>query len=134
MALTEVAGKLHEGPTKTPESRRTVAIGGWPARRLLELSGEGPLVPDANDNRMAPNKISGEYRKLVEGRAKYVPTKNLRTSYATIMQGLGASDALISRSLGHTNLQVDYDHYFAANQPAQMANARMLGDAVSNMM
>ena len=131
--LTEVRGKLVEGPTKTAESTRTIFIAGWPAGRLLELSGEGPLCPDANGNRTRPDRISREYRKLMQGSdAKYVPMKNLRNSYATIMQGLGASDSLISKSLGHTNLKVDYAHYFAANAPAHMANARMLGDAVSD--
>ena len=134
-ALTEVRGKVHEGPTKTAESRRTVYIAGWPAQRLLELSGDGPLVPDAKGRRMAPNKVSREYRKLVVASgAKYVPMRNLRNSYATIMQGLGASDSLISKSLGHTNLKVDYDHYFAANEPAHMANARMLGESLSNIL
>lgn len=129
--LTEVRGRLVEGPTKTAESTRTVLYAGWPAERLLELSGEGPLVPDANGNRMRPDKISSEYRKLMLSEdAKYVPMKNLRNSYATIMQGLGASDSLISKSLGHTNLKVDYMHYFAANAEAHMDNARMLGDAV----
>lgn len=134
-ALTEVNGRLHEGPTKTVDSTRTVFVAGWPASRLLELSGAGPLVPDANGNRMAPDKISREYRKMMQGKgAKYVPMKNLRNSYATIMQGLGASDSLISKSLGHTNLKVDYAHYFAANAPAHLANARMLGDSVSNIL
>jgi len=134
-ALTEVRGKLVEGPTKTATSTRTVFLGGWPASRMLELSGEGPLVPDSNGNRMRPDKISHEYRKLVEGKgAKYVPMRNLRNSYATIMQGLGASDSLISKSLGHTNLTVDYAHYFASNEPAHLANAKMLGETVSNIL
>ena len=134
-ALTEVGGKLHEGPTKTAESKRIVYLAGYPAERLLELSGEGALVPDSNGNRMAPNRISNEYRALMKRKgAKYVPMRNLRNSYATIMQGLGASDSLISKSLGHTNLKVDYDHYFAANEPAHLANARMLGDSVSNIL
>lgn len=131
-ALTEVGGKLHLGPVKTSESKRTVFLAGWPAERLLELSGEGPLVPDANGSNMAPNKVSAEYRKMMENSdAKYVPMRNLRNSYATIMQGLGASDSLISKSLGHTNINMDYAHYFAANAPAHLANARMLGDSVS---
>ena len=84
---------------------------------------------------MAPDKISKEYRKAINGsEAKYVTLKNLRNSYATIMQGLGASDSLISKSLGHTNLKIDYSHYFAANVPAHIANAKMLGDAVSNIL
>lgn len=137
-ALVEVGGKLHAGPTKTPDSVRTVYFAGYPAERLWSLEPQGPrhpLVPDANGNRMAPNKISAEYKKMMEGRgARYVPMRNLRNSYATIMQGLGASDSLISKSLGHTNLRVDYDHYFAANEPAHLANARMLGETVSNAM
>ena len=133
--LVEVGGKVHEGPTKTPDSRRTVFIAGWPASRLLELAAEGPLVPDANGRRMSPNRISNEYRKLLDGGdAKYVPMKNLRNSYATMMLGLGASDSMISKALGHTNLSVDYAHYFAANAPAHLANARMLGDAVAAEM
>lgn len=139
--LVEVSGKLVEGPTKTVESTRTVFLAGWPASRLLELLSEGPLVPDANGKRMRPDKISREYHDLIarkqveketagEESPKYVPMKNLRNSYATIMQGLGASDSLISKSLGHTNLKVDYDHYFAANAPAHVENAKMLGEAV----
>lgn len=126
-ALTEVRGTLVEGPTKTAESTRTVFIAGYGAERLSELRGTGPLVPDSNGNRMRPDRMSRLYRKLMDEKgAKYVPMKNLRTSYATIMQGLGASDSLISRALGHTNLRVDYDHYFAANAPAQMGNAELL--------
>jgi len=132
--LTEVRGELVAGPTKTAESRRTVFFAGWPAQRLLELSGSGPLVPDSNGNRTRPDRVSREYRKMMESKgAKYVPMKNLRNSYATIMQGLGASDSLISKSLGHTNLTVDYEHYFAANAPAHMANAELLGDSVRNI-
>ena len=114
---------------------RSVFIGGYPAARLEELSGLGPLCPDANGNRTNPDNVSNRYRKWMKGKdAKYVPLKNLRNSYATIMQGLGASDSLISKSLGHTNLRVDYDHYFAANIPAHISNANMLGDAVSNIL
>ena len=133
--LVEVRGELVEGPTKTADSTRTVFLAGWPAQRMLELSSTGPLVPDANGNRMRPDKVSTEYRKMMEkSGAKYVPMKNLRNSYATIMQGLGASDSLISKSLGHTNLKVDYAHYFAANAPAHLANAAMLGDTVSQAL
>lgn len=131
--LTEASGRVTSGPTKTPESTRTVFLAGWPAQRLLELSGDGPLCPDSKGNRMAPNKVSRLYREaLAKSGAKYVPMRNLRNSYATIMLGLGASDSLISKSLGHTQLNTDYAHYFAANAPAHRANAAMLGDAVSS--
>jgi len=130
--LTEVRGTLVEGPTKTAQSTRFVYLSGYPAQRMTELATFGPLVRDSNGNRMRPDKISREYRNLMKDKeAKYVPMKNLRNSYATIMQGLGVSDSLISKSLGHTNLQIDYAHYFAANAPAHMQNAATLGNAVT---
>ena len=128
---SEVDGRIVDGPTKTAQSTRTVFMAGYPAQRMIALASYGPLVPDAKGNRMSPNKVSREYGKMMRAKgARYVPMRNLRNSYATIMQGLGASDSLISKSLGHTNLQIDYAHYFAANAPAHMANARMLGDAL----
>lgn len=131
--LTEAAGRIVEGPVKTPDSERTVFLSGWPASRLLELRSAGPLCPDANGKRMAPDKVSREYKKAFDAAdAKYVPMRNLRNSYATIMQGLGASDSLISKSLGHTTIKTDYDHYFAANEPAHIANARALGELVGS--
>ena len=133
--LTEVRGKVVAGPTKTAESTRTVFIGGVIAKRLLELSGVGPICPDSKGKRMRPDRVSRMYRELMKGKdAKYVPMKNLRNSYATIMQGLGASDSLISKSLGHTNLNIDYAHYFAANAPAHRENALMLSESLSNIL
>ena len=133
--LTEVSGKVVEGPTKTPESERTVFLAGWPAERLRELRSTGPLYPDANGNRMAPDKVTRQYKAAFDKScAKYVPPRNLRNSYATIMQGLGTSDSLISKSLGHTTIKTDYAHYFAANAPAHKANAQMLGESVSHTL
>lgn len=133
--LTEVGGKLVHGPVKTADSARTVFMAGYPFERMVDMASVGPLVPDANGNCMAPGRISKEYRALVLSKgAKYVPMRNLRNSYATIMQGLGASDSLISKSLGHTNINMDYQHYFAANAPAHMANAMMLASALGAEM
>ena len=67
---------------------------------------------------------------MLASEAKYVPKKNLHNSCATIMQDRRASDSLISKSLGHTNLNVDYAHYFAANAPrpyGERAHARRDG-------
>ena len=94
-----------------------VFIGGWPAQRLLELSNVSSLCPDANGNCTRPDRISHEHRKLMleafakaedESGAppKYVPMKNLRNSYVTIMQGLGASDSLVSKFLGYRTKRV----------------------------
>ena len=134
-ALVEVGGRKVHGPVKTPASRRTVYLSGWPFERLRDIASVGPLWPDATGDNMAPDKVAKEYRRALESAgARYVPMRNLRNSYATIMQGLGASDSLISKSLGHTNLAVDYAHYFAANAPAHMANAAMLGAAVGRVV
>lgn len=132
-ALTEVSGKKVAGPTKTPRSERTVFIAGYAAERLHDLQLQGPLVPlcaDETGHRMAPDKITKEYKAMMP-ESLYVPPRNLRTSYATIQQALGTPDSVISRTLGHTNLKVDYGHYFATNQTAYMAAAKALGDSLA---
>jgi len=129
-ALTEVSGRKVAGPTKTPRSERTVFVSGYAAERLEELQLQGPLVPlcaDETGHRMAPDKITKEYKAMMPD-SLYVPPRNLRTSYATMQQALGTPDSVISRTLGHSNLQVDYNHYFASNQTAYMAAAKALGD------
>ena len=131
-ALTEVSGRKVAGPTKTPRSERTVFISGYAAERLSALVLEGPRVPlcaDETGHRMSPDKITREYKAMMPD-SLYVPPRNLRTSYATIQQALGTPDSVISRTLGHTNLQVDYGHYFASNQTAYMAAAKALGDSL----
>ena len=131
-ALTEVSGKKIAGPTKTPRSERTVFVAGYAAERLEALQQQGPMVPlcaDETGRRMAPDKITKEYKAMMPD-ALYVPPRNLRTSYATIQQALGTPDSVISRTLGHTNLKVDYGHYFASNQTAYMAAAKALGDSL----
>ena len=131
-ALTEVNGKKVAGPTKTPRSERTVFISGYAAERLEALQIQGPMVPlcpDETGHRMAPDKITKEYKAMMP-ESLYVPPRNLRTSYATMQQALGTPDSVISRTLGHTNLKVDYGHYFASNQTAYMAAAKALGDSL----
>ena len=131
-ALTEVSGKKVAGPTKTPRSERTVFVSGYAAERLEALQLQGPMVPlcaDETGRRMAPDKVTKEYKAMMPPDL-YVPPRNLRTSYATIQQALGTPDSVISRTLGHTNLKVDYGHYFASNQTAYMAAAKALGDSL----
>lgn len=131
-ALTEVSGRKVAGPTKTPRSERTVFVSGYAAERLEALQLQGPMVPlcaDKTGHRMSPDKITKEYKAMMP-ESLYVPPRNLRTSYATMQQALGTPDSVISRTLGHTNLQVDYGHYFASNQTAYMAAAKALGDSL----
>ena len=131
-ALTEVSGKKVAGPTKTPRSERTVFVSGYASDRLSSLALQGPMVPlcaDRTGHRMSPDKITKEYKAMMPPDL-YVPPRNLRTSYATIQQALGTPDSVISRTLGHTNLKVDYGHYFASNQTAYMAAAKALGDSL----
>ena len=131
-ALVEVSGKVIEGPTKTPESRRTVFVSGPAMERLRQIASSGPICRRPDGARMAPDKASKSYRAKVErAGAKYVPMMNLRTSYATIMQSLGSADSVISRSLGHTDIKTDYGHYFAANEGTYVEAAGRLAEAVS---
>lgn len=117
--------------TKTERSTRTVVCAGYPAERLAELAGEGWLCASESGGLVKPHWVHASYRKWCESNGmRYIPLRNLRTTYATVQQANGIEAPIVSRALGHTKLSTDYAHYFMANKPAQEAAAMELASAV----
>ena len=117
--------------TKTERSTRTVVCAGYPAERMAELSGSGWLCASESGGMVKPHWVYASYRKWCESNGvRYIPPRNLRTTYATVQQANGVDAPIVSRALGHTKLSTDYAHYFMANKPAQEAAARELADMV----
>lgn len=124
--------------TKTERSTRTVVCAGYPARRLEELSGEGWICQSANPKKpgemVKPHWVYASYKKWCdEKNVRYLPPRNLRTTYATLQQANEVDALVVSRALGHTKLSTDYAHYFMANKPAQVAAARALSDSIGKV-
>lgn len=136
-----VKEKAVEVPTKTERSTRSVVISSPAAERLIELKKraqkppkgkKSALAPNRANDRMNPNVVMKRWKEICKDKGlKYVPLKNLRTSYATALKQNGVDNATISELLGHTHLSTAYDHYFAVNMDAHKGIAEALGSRLS---
>lgn len=113
------------------EASRRIAISGEPFASLILDKGEGktgPLV--ANEGRYtSPVTITHNWRSwcLAHG-VVYVPPKNLRSSYATIMAEAGAEDSAVSLNMGHSDGTTKGTHYQSATVATKCRAADRLTD------
>lgn len=135
-------------PTKTKRSNRVVALPAFAVDRLLEIRGDGrigPLVVDADGERMTPGGLSHRWRKMMLPRVdatgevtyappvRYIPLKNLRHSRATILLDLGAPMHDVSLSLGHVNERTTDAFYNRPERRADHGNAERLDRALADI-
>lgn len=121
---------LREVPLKTQKSERLVAISDPAASRLMEISSVGGLT---GNPRLDPDTISKDWKRLCSDKGiKYIPLKNLRTTFATIQQQIGTDLSIISAMLGHSGLNTAYKHYLASNIDTYKAAAIGMGKALNN--
>lgn len=113
---------IEQDTPKTEESGRVAVISGRAAGRLLECrpalrpGGNTPLVENRHGVRMRPDVMRQRYKVVVAraGLPTDVPMKNLRHTFASSLNSMQASNAVISQLLGHGNLSTAYNHYLAA--------------------
>lgn len=110
---------------KTEKSNRYAVIPAPYCDRLRMIAEENPLdvwvCDDGTGNPANPNNVSNAYKRWHISRPfKYVPWKNLRNSYATVLHAHGVELALIARLLGHSKPTVTYQHYDRMS-PEQLA-------------
>lgn len=111
-----LGGEVQIVPTKTERSERDVAIPSPYADRLrrlfLESLGTVYVCDDGHGGPANPERMSDAYRRWHMGKPfPYVPWKNLRNSYATMLHARGVDLADVARLLGHTTPVITYQHY-----------------------
>jgi integrase len=122
-----VKAELAFKDTKTPRSRRTVAIPLSVLKRLRRHRVEqaqrflvvgagrpGPesIVFDNDGAPWIPNTFGGTFARIVrEAGLRPVRLHDLRHTYASLMLEAGVELAVISRSLGHSNISTTADTY-----------------------
>ena len=111
-----LGGEVQIVPTKTERSERDVAIPSPYVDRLrrlfLESLGDTYVCDDGHGGPANPERMSDAYRRWHMGKPfAYVPWKNLRNSYATMLHARGVDLADVARLLGHTTLVITYQHY-----------------------
>ena len=70
------------------------------------------MCDDGHGGPANPERMSDAYRRWHMGKQfPYVPWKNLRNSYATMLHARGVDLADVARLLGHTTPVITYQHY-----------------------
>jgi integrase len=116
--LTEVAGRLYEGPPKTEAGNRTVILPGFIAEMLARRS--AGLAPDAlvfTAPKGGPVRQSAFRRNVwlpavaaAEMPADLMP-HDLRDTAASLMISAGANIKAVQRALGHSSAAMTLDVY-----------------------
>jgi len=121
-------GGISEQPTKTPKSTRTVALAGHAAVRLAELSdGASPSHGVVSEPRPNPDTVTRAWKSFCGERGfRYVSLQGLRATYSTLLSQAGATDAVVSDSMGHAVLSTRYRHYMNRSVDARIALAHDL--------
>lgn len=104
--------------TKTEESRRTGVIPAPYSIRLKELannalkSGDVYLMDNGFGMPMCPDQQAQAYKRWhLDKPYPFIPWKNLRNSYATMLAENNVPIEVVAKLLGHTTPTITYKHY-----------------------
>lgn len=123
-----VGGELVEWFCKTEKSVREVAIPPTSVRRLREIRGKGPLVPD-DGHRMNPDKVARRYKAWCGKQdLPYVSMTNLRHTFARMTIATGEISDVVARDLmGHSeHSEMLEKNYYSSNRTIAKAAARSI--------
>ncbi len=101
---------------KTEESYRDAVIPMPYAERLKQIMEEHCtdvwICDDGFGNSSNPDRVSNAYKRwYLHQPYAYVPWKNLRVSYATMLHSRGVELGVIAKILGHTTPVITFKHY-----------------------
>ncbi len=122
--LVKLHGRVYEGGTKTPKSKRVALVPDPYATRLLEICGEKVRIGERymaydylREIPLAARDIREMWQKWFATQPfEYIPPKNLRNTYATILFSKGVPPEAISLLLGHSSKsEMLYQHYVRPN-------------------
>ena len=108
-------GGNQQKSTKTPKSVRVIPMHpdfySW-LFWIPETS--GPFIKGANGQRISPSTAQKRWRKFLEDNpdAPQVTIENMRHSFATAYLAAGGRIEVLSRLLGHSNIQTTINRYY----------------------
>ena len=104
--------------TKTPESERIAILVNPYAARLKEIMNEKErehdiwMLDDGFGRPISPDRAATAYKRWFTNHPFiYVPWKNLRSSYTTMLEDLGVPIETAAKLLGHSNISTTYAYY-----------------------
>ena len=132
--LHERDGETWYEPPKTERSDRVIVLPKWAIDTLKPLRGIGPLVPgDAIEGHARPSTIARAYRNTVKAaKLRYLPLRDLRHTHATLMLEAGVDVVVVSRRLGHCNVNTTDQFYLRPKLSADEAAAAAFGELLAS--
>jgi len=124
-------GVLHVYPTKTEQGDRILYLPRWARERLHALwvaagRPKGRIIGDAT-----PAAVSAAIRRhIAREHLPEVTMQCLRHTWATIASGAGVAIETIARFLGHTSLDMAYEHYMRPSKAVYVDAQRAVARAV----
>lgn len=111
-----IEGKVIETEVKTAKSARDAVIPEPYASRLRDLVDERPedtwLLDDGFGRPMNPEVLAKAYQRWFQRQPySYIPWRNLRNSYATMLHESGVDLGMIAKMLGHSTPAITFKHY-----------------------
>lgn len=127
-----IDGVVRETSVKTDASERVAIIPRPYSDRLRELSesraDEQWMLDDGFGNPLNPDTLAKTYQRWFQQRTyPYIPWKNLRNSYATMLHEAGVELGMVARLLGHTTPVTTFKHYDKPSTEALAALVERLG-------
>ena len=128
-----IDGVVRETSVKTEASELMAIIPRPFSDRLLELvrsrPGELWMLDDGFGNPLNPDTLAKAYQRWFQQSAhRYIPWKNLRNSYATMLHEAGVELGMIAKLLGHSTPVTTFKHYDKPSAEALAAIVSRLGD------
>lgn len=128
-----IDGVVREMGVKTETSRRLAVIPRPFSERLRELVQARPdelwMLDDGLGRPLNPDTLSKAYQRWFQQSAyPYIPWKNLRNSYATMLHEAGVELGMIARLLGHSTPVTTFKHYDKPSTEALATLVSILGD------
>lgn len=114
-----ISDECKESPdTKTPESRRIAVLVDPYAKRLKEILDDPErkndiwMLDDGFGAPINPDRAASAYKRWFTNHPFiYIPWKNLRASYSTMLEDLGVPIETAAKLLGHSNISTTYAYY-----------------------
>ena len=114
-----ISDECEESPdTKTPESKRIAVLVDPYAQRLRNILSEAErendiwMLDDGFGAPINPDRAASAYKRWFNNHPfVYIPWKNLRASYSTMLEDLGVPIETAAKLLGHSNISTTYAYY-----------------------
>ena len=115
VAASAKHGDVQTKETKTEKSARVIPMHPeFTAWASTLVRGSGPFIVGANGKRISPSTAQKRWRKFLADNPDAAPVtiENMRHSFASAFIAAGGQVEVLSKILGHSNIQTTMNRYY----------------------